>query len=125
MKKTENLFFIFLNSGLFFFGIDDELGPLLYKCDPAGSFAGWKACCAGPKEQEATNHLEKKLARGEVHLNTAETIQLAVSSLQSVLSADFKPKEIEIGIVTKENPRFRKLTPDEIDEVLSAIVQRD
>mmetsp|Transcript_7131 Transcript_7131/g.10882 ORF Transcript_7131/g.10882 Transcript_7131/m.10882 type:complete len:193 (-) Transcript_7131:215-793(-) len=47
---------------LMFIGMDEELGPQLYKCDPAGSFAGWTACCAGPKEQEATNFLEKKIS---------------------------------------------------------------
>jgi 20S proteasome alpha/beta subunit len=25
-------------------GIDDELGPQLYKCDPAGHFVGYKVC---------------------------------------------------------------------------------
>lgn len=25
-------------------GIDDELGPQLYKCDPAGHYVGYKVC---------------------------------------------------------------------------------
>lgn len=26
-------------------GIDDEVGPQLFKCDPAGHFFGHKVCC--------------------------------------------------------------------------------
>ena len=50
-------------------GIDEEKGPLLYKTDPAGYYVGYKATAAGLKEQEAANHLEKKIkarARGGV-----------------------------------------------------------
>lgn len=42
------------------FGVDEELGPLLYKVDPAGYYVGYRACSAGSKETEATNFLEKK-----------------------------------------------------------------
>ena len=34
-------------------------------------------------------------------------LQTAISCLSSVLSADFKPSEIEVGIVTADNHRFR------------------
>ena len=33
--------------------------------------------------------------------------QLAISTLANVLSTDLKPSEIEIGVVTKDNVRFR------------------
>lgn len=33
--------------------------------------------------------------------------QLAITALSSVLSADFKPTEIEVGICSKESPEFR------------------
>jgi len=105
-------------------GIDEEIGPQLFKIDPAGAFVGFKATASGQKDQEANNFLEKKL-KGNHKLNTEETIQMAISSLQSVLSADFKPSEIEVGIVTKINPRFTFLTETQVDHYLTQIAERD
>ena len=47
-------------------GIDEELGPQLFKCDPAGYFAGYKACSSGAKEDEAMNFLEKQFKTEQV-----------------------------------------------------------
>jgi len=105
-------------------GIDDEVGPQLYKCDPAGSYVGYKATCAGEKEQEATNFLEKKF-KADPQLSRDEAIQMAIATLQAVLSMDFKATEIEIGVVSKENPRFTLLTPQEIDTQLTRLAERD
>lgn len=41
-------------------GYDDELGPCVYKTDPAGYFCGAKACGAGVKQTEVNSFLEKK-----------------------------------------------------------------
>lgn len=75
-------------------GYDDERGPQLFKCDPAGyillkgnvhlTFAfftinryynGYKATTAGTKHQEALNHLEKKLKKNP-ELNTEDTLEV-------------------------------------------------
>jgi len=105
-------------------GIDEETGPALFKCDPSGSYVGYKACASGVKEQEATNFLEKKF-KNDPKLNLPDTIQLAISSLQSILSADFKATEIEVGIVSVDNPKFRLLSTTEIDQYLTLIAERD
>jgi len=89
-------------------GVDDDGSHQLYRVDPAGVYGGWKACCAGMKEQEAVNLLEKKLKKGVSEsedfrvnetLNYNQTVELAISALQSVLSSDFKPDDIEVGVV--------------------------
>eukprot|EP00262_Sarcandra_glabra_P020059 TRINITY_DN787_c0_g1_i1.p1 TRINITY_DN787_c0_g1~~TRINITY_DN787_c0_g1_i1.p1 ORF type:complete len:247 (-),score=40.92 TRINITY_DN787_c0_g1_i1:202-942(-) len=105
-------------------GIDEENGPQLFKCDPAGHFFGHKATSAGLKEQEAINFLEKKM-KNDPAFSYEETVQTAISALQSVLQEDFKANEIEVGVVGKGNPVFRALSTEEIDEHLTAISERD
>jgi 20S proteasome subunit alpha 1 len=45
-------------------------------------------------------------------------------TLSNVLSLDFKPTDIEIGIVTKDRPRFWKMTETEIEEHLNRIIEK-
>ena len=54
-------------------GIDDERGPQVYRCDPAGYFIGYKATAAGTKSQEATTALEKKFKKND-NLTYDETV---------------------------------------------------
>ncbi|PIN01553.1 20S proteasome, regulatory subunit alpha type PSMA6/SCL1 [Handroanthus impetiginosus] len=85
-------------------GIDEEKGPQLFKCDPAGHFFGHKATSAGGKEQEAINFLEKKM-KNDPAFSYEETVQ--------------------VGVVRKEDPVFKVLSTEEIDEHLTAISERD
>ncbi|RKO92066.1 nucleophile aminohydrolase [Blyttiomyces helicus] len=112
-----------LGVSMILIGLDDELGPQLFKCDPAGYYVGYKATTAGAKHQEALNHLEKKLKK-EPSLDTEETVEMAITTLSTILSIDFKPADIEIGIVTAKDPKFRTLTVSEIEEHLTRIVER-
>ncbi|WCJ42816.1 Proteasome subunit alpha type-6 [Euphorbia peplus] len=104
--------------------IDEEEGPQIYKCDPAGHFYGHKATSAGLKEQEAINFLEKKM-KSDPAFSYAETVQTAISALQSVLQEDFKATEIEVGVVRADSRNFRVLSTVEIDEHLTDISERD
>lgn len=114
--------------------LDSEFGPQLYKCDPAGYYIGYKATASGPKQQEALNHLEKKLKNKEHAPGDWEAVvELAMSTLSTVLSVDFKKGELEVGIVggpradgrDGPDPTFRALTEDEIEERLQAISEKD
>lgn len=103
--------------------IDDEDGPQLFKVDPAGQFFGYKACASGVKMEAAQNFFEKKVKEG-TNTSTDETIQLAILALQTVLTADFKNDELEVGVVEDDGP-FRTLSLEEIDAHLVAIAERD
>ena len=61
-------------------GMDEEFGPQVFKVDPAGFYVGYKATAAGAKQQEALNHLEKKLKKGaaEVALTQDDAVEVSV-----------------------------------------------
>ncbi len=86
--------------------IDTEKGPQVYKADPAGYYCGYKATSVGVKQTESNNYMEKKI-RKNPSWSYNETVEVAITALSSVLSADFKSSEIEIGVVSTDNPKFR------------------
>ena len=57
-------------------------------------------------------------------LDVCLTIFLAITTLQHVIATDFKPSEIEVAVATSDN-KFRQLSDDEIDEILTIIAERE
>lgn len=107
-----------------FAGIDEERGPQLYKCDPAGHYMGYKGCAAGNKEQEANNFLEKRV-KANAEMSFDQTVETAIIALQKCVGADLKPTDLEVAVVTTENPKFKILSVAEIDGHLNKISDRD
>ena len=107
------------------FGIDDELGPQLYKIDPAGMYQGFKATAAGVKEQEAINYLEKQWKKSSGNLTRNEAIEMAIECLQNVMSQEYKANDIEVGIVSKEYLGLKILSDAEVEERLNSVSARD
>ncbi|CAB3366593.1 proteasome subunit alpha type-6-like [Cloeon dipterum] len=114
-----------LGCSMILIGYDDELGPCVFKTDPAGYFSGYKATSAGSKQTEANSFLEKKLKK-KLTYSGDEAIQLAITCLSTVLSVDFKPNEVEVGVVsTATNRKFQKLSEQEVDRHLAVIAEKD
>lgn len=103
-------------------GVDDDKGAQVFKVDPAGHYLPYKAVSMGKYEPEAMNYLEKKV--GDLAaLDEAGTIEMAISSMQHVLSSDFKGTEIEVAVVSA-GKKFRVLDESEIEAHLNAISER-
>lgn len=113
-----------LGVSMMLIGIDEESGPQLFRCDPAGYCIGYKATVVGPKQQEAMAVLEKKL-KGDKALSYDEAVQLALGTLQNVLSLELKASEVEVGVVKMPEATFRTLSENEIEACLSRIADRD
>ncbi len=45
--------------------------------------------------------------------------------LQNVVGSDFKATDVEIGVVSLDNPMFRTLKEDEIEQYLAVIADKD
>jgi len=101
-----------------------EIGACVYKTDPAGYYSAFKACSVGAKQTEANSFLEKNFKK-KTDYSHDETIQVAINCLSTILSADFKPSEIEVAVVSKEQPKFTILKEAEIDRHLTAIAEKD
>jgi len=133
-----------LGISMILIGIDPEFGPQCFKLDPAGYFVGFHATAAGQKQQEAMNHLEKKWKKLDggkgadnpksagATLNRAEVIEMAIEAMSTVHATDYKPGEIEIGIVsigeeegTKIKGNWRVMDEAEVENHLLAYAEKD
>jgi len=143
-------------------GVDPEFGPQCFKLDPAGYFVGFHATAAGQKQQEAMNHLEKKWKKlnnggGAEDATTAgKTLvkdqvievafrfswskwisyvcesQMAIEAISTVHATDFKPGEVEIGIVSdsedeaaERRGQWRVMDEAEVEGHLLAYAEKD
>lgn len=109
--------------------VDPEDGPQLFRVDLAGSFFGYAACAAGTKEQEASSLFEKRVKERGPNMSYELAVQTAIEVLQTCVGADFKPAEIEVGVVetgADGTPAdFRVLRDIEVEKILGSIAERD
>uniref|UniRef100_A0A914CL18 Uncharacterized protein n=1 Tax=Acrobeloides nanus TaxID=290746 RepID=A0A914CL18_9BILA len=121
---TQNAEMRSLGTVMIMLSYDEEDGPQIYRVDPAGYFRGMRGVGVGVKQQPALSFLEKKFKK-RIDYNHDETIQLALECLQSSLGNDIKASEVEVVVVSKDQPAVHKLTIDEVDRHLNAIAERD
>lgn len=113
-------------------GHDEHNGFSLYQVDPSGSYFPWKATAIGKGATAAKTFLEK---RWNDELELEDAIHIALLTLKESVEGEFNGDTIEIAVVGEENddllgltgdnsakgPRFRKLTPQEINDRLDAL----
>ena len=69
-------------------------------------------------------HLEKQYKKNNGQWDNRQSVETAITVLQATTSSDFKANEIEVGYCNVENPRFRKLTEAEVENVLNDLADK-
>lgn len=107
-------------------------GPSLYQVDPSGSYFPWKATAIGKSATSAKTFLEKRYTEG---LELEDAVHIALLTLKETIEGEMNGDTVEIGIVGApearllkvegvegaQGPRFRKLSPQEIEDYLSQL----
>ena len=96
-------------------GMDGDGTPRLYQVDPSGAYFGWKATAIGKNYVNAKNFLEK---RYQDDLELEDAIHTALLTLRECIEGEMTCTNIEVGVVSKSDGKFRLLTPEEIQDYL-------
>ncbi|KAK9472172.1 nucleophile aminohydrolase [Dipodascopsis tothii] len=111
---------------------DDSESFSLYQVDPSGTYFPWKATAIGKGSTSAKTFLEK---RWNEELELEDAIHIALLTLKESVEGEMNGDTVEIGIVgppsdhllgfegvkNVQGPRFRKLSPQEIQDRLDAL----
>ena len=95
-------------------GVDHD-GPRLYQVEPSGAFHSYKATALGKNSANAENFLEK---RYEDDLELEDAIQIALLTMKEGFEGEMNEKNIEIGVVSADDGKFRILTEQEVKDYL-------
>jgi len=107
-------------------------GPSLYQVDPSGSYFPWKATAIGKSATSAKTFLEKRYTEG---LELEDAVHIALLTLKETIEGEMNGDTVEIGIIGPPandllgydgvegavGPRFRKLSPQEIEDYLTTL----
>ncbi len=109
-------------------GVDDGQ-PRLFRTEPGGQYFGFYAVAVGMGEETVYSTFEKKY---KSDLKLEEALDLVVEALARVRIASAKEKReealkdfhtmIEIALVEAKRPLFRKLSKQEIKEVVDRVL---
>ncbi|ANZ78107.1 20S proteasome subunit alpha type-2 [Komagataella phaffii CBS 7435] len=113
-------------------GYDDNNGFMLYQVDPSGSYFPWKATAIGKNSNAAKTFLEK---RWNEELELEDAIHIALLTLKESIEGEINGETVELSVIGNQNddllgfkgaegvhgPRFRTLSPQEINDRLDAL----
>jgi len=96
-------------------GMDGDGVPRLFQVDPSGAYFGWKATAIGKGYVNAKNFLEK---RYQDDMELEDAIHTALLTLREGFEGEMNGQNVEVGVVSKADGKFRLLTPAEIQDYL-------
>jgi len=100
---------------LIFAGVDD-FGPQVFMTEPSGQYMSYLVATIGQNQSQLSEFIEGKYS---YDMSLDEAIVLAIKAFLSIKEeSEVSPENYEIGVVTVEERRVRKLTVEEVKEYL-------
>lgn len=97
-------------------GIDEADGsPHLYQVDPSGTYFAWKATAIGRNHLNAKNFLEKRYTED---MELEDAIHTALLTLREGFEGEMNAHNIQVGIASQKDGKFKILTPEQIQDYL-------
>ena len=105
---------------------DGSLVPNIFKVDPAGYYVGYHATASGSKEIEGFAHLERRQKQTPFNtLSDADAAMCAIGALQEITGVSLKARDVEVGRCTAADPKFTRVSDQEIEAWLTQIAEKD
>ena len=96
----------------------DETGPCLYHTDPSGTHTKYLAKAIGAGSESAQTLLQEQYNKS---LTLVEAQKIALEALKQVMEDKISSDNIEMAIITVENPIFTLLEEAEIQTLLQTL----
>lgn len=89
-----------------------------YHTDPSGTYTQYLAKAIGSGSEGATTSLQEQYNKS---MDLQEAKKLALEVLKQVMEEKLSSTNVEMAIVTKEDPTFRLLTREEIETLIGEL----
>ncbi len=96
----------------------DEKGPVLYHTDPSGTFTRYEAKAIGAGSEGAQTYLQEHYNKS---MKLHEAQKLALEVLKQVMEEKISATNVEVGIVTVRDQKFRMATKEELEAQIKSL----
>lgn len=96
----------------------DEKGPALYHTDPSGTYIRYEAKAIGDGSEGAQTVLQEQYNKS---LTMAEAQKIALEILKQVMEKKITSENVELAVITVDDPVFRFCTTEEVGAVLNTL----
>ncbi len=98
-------------------GVDDK-GPRLFMTEPGGQYMSYYAVAIGSGGQAATDFLERNYRED---MSLEEMLKLAIQAISKAAEEKLSPEKLEVGYASVEDRKFKKMSEEELEKVLSEV----
>ena len=94
----------------------------LFETDPSGALIEYKATAIGAGRMQVMDVFENNYKEG---MTIDDSIELALTAINEATDHETSSNNVEIAVITKENPAYSKLTEEEVQKYIANIVAKN